>query len=69
MDCYKKVLECIDGEGKLREVREILQPVSVRKISTLQLSKFFKKGYQIYLVHISNPIENKGMKLEDYKLL
>ena len=36
---------------------------------SLQLSKFYKKGYQIYAIHVSNLVEDKGPKMEDYKLV
>lgn len=49
-------------------MRRILHPISVRQDLALQLNRFFKKGFQIYVVQILSPTENKGPILEDYKL-
>jgi hypothetical protein len=69
VDCYNKVVECLDEKGIPKEVKEIIQPISVRKISTLQLQRFFKNGFQIYAVHILDLAEDRGPNLEDYKIL
>ena len=42
-------------EGKLVEVKGVPQVVSIRNISTLYLGKSFKKGFQVYVVHILDP--------------
>ena len=68
-DYFNKVVECIDGKRMPTKIRGILQPILVRNISSLQLQRFFKKGYQVYVVHILDPTEVKGMRLEDYKVL
>jgi len=44
LDCYKKILECINDEGRPQLVRGILKKVSIRQVSTLQLGSFFKKN-------------------------
>ena len=46
VDCYEKVLECIEEEGRSRLVKGIPKQVSIRQISTLQLRMFYKKGCQ-----------------------
>ena len=45
LDCYNKNFECIDEEGNLRIVRCIPKVISVRKISTMQLKNFCRKGF------------------------
>ena len=42
LDCYKKKFECMDEEGNPRVVRGIPKVISVRKISTMQLKKFYR---------------------------
>jgi len=44
LDCYNKILECINDEGRPQLVRVMLKKVSIRQISTLQLGSFFKKN-------------------------
>lgn len=66
MDCYNKFFECVDEKGMPLKVRKILHPIYVRHISSLQ---FFNKGCQVYVVHILYPVEGKGWRLEDYKIL
>jgi len=44
LDCYNKILECINDEGRPQLVRGMLKKVSIRQISTLQLGSFFKKN-------------------------
>jgi hypothetical protein len=69
VDYYNKVVECFDEQGNPREVKGISHPISIINISALQLRKFFKKGFQVYGVHIFYSIKDKGLKFEDYKLL
>ena len=35
----------------------------------MQLKKFFKKGYKLYALYVSDSTEEKDLKLEDYQLL
>jgi hypothetical protein len=44
LDCFNKNLDCEDDEGNKRMLQGIQKPVSVRKISTLQLKKYSRKG-------------------------
>lgn len=38
-------------------------------ISTLQLKNSFRKGCQLYAVHVLDSVKNEGPKLEDYPIL
>lgn len=69
VDCYSKVVECVDEKGMTTEVRGILRPILVRKISALQLQRFLKKGCQVYAVRISDPAEDKGLSLAYHRVL
>ena len=45
VECYDKVIECFNKKWELIKVQGKTQTISIRKISTLQLRKFFKKGF------------------------
>lgn len=49
VDCYDKIVECINDEGKFQVIKGILKPISRRKIIALQLRKHFMKTCQIYV--------------------
>lgn len=69
VDYYAKIVECHNEEGNQVEVKGVPQLVLVRQISTLQLRKYFKKGCQVYVVHMEDLMKDKDPKLEDYELL
>ena len=63
LDCYNKNFECLDEEGNLRVVRGIPKVISIRKISTMQLKKFCRKGFQLYAAHILEAIGDETPRL------
>jgi hypothetical protein len=69
LNCYDKTLECEDEEGNMRVLQGIQNPVSVRKISTLQLKKFSRKGCPLYAIQVLNATESKELKIEDHPVL
>ena len=69
LDCYKNNFKCMDGEGNPVVVKGIPKVIFVRKISVMQLKKFFGKGCQLYEAHIEEATENETLKLEDYHVL
>jgi hypothetical protein len=69
LNCYEKTLECEDEEGNARILQGIQKPVSVRKISVLQLKKFSRKGCPLYAIQVLNSIEGKELKVEDHPVL
>ena len=48
----EKTIHCIDDEGKVVIEKGKLKPISVRKISTLQLKWTITKGCQVYVVQV-----------------
>ena len=52
LDCYNKILECIDDEGRPQLVKVMLKKVSLRKIAALQLRRYLKKNCQIYAIRV-----------------
>jgi hypothetical protein len=67
--CYNKVLTCLDEEGYSRTVQGIPSPISIREISALQLKRIFRKGCQIYAVHMEDPMKDKEPSLKDFPFL
>ena len=55
LDCYNKNLKCMDEEGNLVVVKGIPKVISVRQVSAMQLKKFCRKGFQLYVAHILEP--------------
>ena len=67
LEKYKVVLNCFDktftyvAEDKIvTEVRDLSKPISLRKISALQLRKCLRKGYNIYVVNIVDLLLNEN---------
>ena len=60
------MFECLDEEGNSRVVRGMAKMISVRKISTMQLKKFYRKGFQLYAAHILEPTRDENPTLEEY---
>jgi hypothetical protein len=54
LNCYEKILECEDEKGNARILQGIQKPVSIRKISVLQLKKFSRKGCSLYAIQMLN---------------
>jgi len=69
IDCYKRILECIDDERKPHLVKGILNKVSIRQVRTLQVGRYSNIFFQIYAVHVLDYIEDKDPKIEDYLVL
>jgi hypothetical protein len=59
----------LDEEGNLRIVQGIPRAVAIIEVSTLQLKKRFRKGCQIFLVHMEEAPKDKVTRIEDYVVL
>ena len=66
---HNKTFECTDEEGILVVVKGILKVISVRQVSTMQLKKLCRKGFQLYVSHIMEPTGDETPRLEDYQVL
>ena len=66
LDCYNNTFECMDEKGNSRVVRGIPKLISMRQISTMQLKKFCRKGFQLYVGHIVEEAENEAPRLEGF---
>ena len=69
IDCHNKTFEFMDEEGNLRVVRGIPKVVPIRNISSMQLKKFYRKGFQLYATHVLEATENETRRLEDFHVL
>ena len=69
IDCYNMTFECLDEEGRLRDVRGIPEVISVRHISAMQLKKLCRKGCILYASHFFEATKNGTPRLEDFHVL
>jgi hypothetical protein len=57
LDCYTKILSYKDDSDTVRIAQGITKPVSVKKVSAMQLKKCFRKGCQVYAIQVTNLLE------------
>jgi hypothetical protein len=69
LDCYHKTLECVSEEGRRITLQGIQKPVSVRRISTLQMRKYCRKGCPLYAIQVLESVEDDKPSLEDHPTL
>jgi hypothetical protein len=69
LDCYHKTLECVSEEGRRITLQGIHKPVSVRRISTLQMRKYCRKGCPLYEIQVLEPTEDDKPSLKDHPTL
>jgi hypothetical protein len=69
LDCYNKAFTCLDEEGNLRTVQGIPRVVTIREVSSLQLKKSYRKGCQVFAVHMEEAPKDKVPSVEDCAVL
>jgi hypothetical protein len=69
LDCYHKTLECISKEGRRMTLQGIQKLVSVRRISTLQMRKYCRKGCPLYAIQVLKSVEDDRPSLKDHPIL
>jgi hypothetical protein len=69
LDYYNKDFTFLDVEGNLRIVQGILRVVTIKDVSTLKLKKIFKKGCQVFVVHLEEEIVDTVPSVEDFAVL
>jgi hypothetical protein len=69
LDCHKKAFTCLNEEGNPRTFQGIPRVVTIREISTMQLKKCYRKGFQIFASHMEEGPKDKVSNLEDYAFL
>ena len=65
LDYYNKAFTCLDEEGNLRAVQGMLRVVTIREVSTLQLKKIYRKGCQVFALHMEKEPKDKVPSVED----
>ena len=70
LNCFEKTFDSIDENGESKMVRGIPKKTLNRKISAFQLKKCARKGWRVFVVHITE-INDKETKpnLEDLPFL
>jgi hypothetical protein len=59
---------CLDEEGKQGK-KGIPRDIVVREVSVMQLKKSFRKGCQMFLVHMEEATKDKVASIEDHLVL
>ena len=54
LDCYGKTITCLTDKEQQVEVKGIPRPVSLRKITALQLKRCLGKRCQVYLAYVED---------------
>lgn len=66
VDCFNKVIECLDDNRERRILQGKKKPTSVSMVSAMQVKHSFRKGYVMFAMHISS---DKGKEsVEDEKI-
>jgi hypothetical protein len=69
LDYYNKAFTCLDEKGNLSRVQGIPKKITIREVSTMQLKKIFKKGFQVFAVHMEEAPKDKVSNIENYAVL
>jgi hypothetical protein len=69
LDFHNKKFTCLDEEGKKSTVEGVPRPIFTRDISSLQLKRFFKKGFQLYVSHVEEPKNKNRTSLKEFSIL
>jgi hypothetical protein len=69
LNYYEKTLECEDEEGNEKIFQGNWKPISVRKISALQLKKFSWKGSPLYVIQVLSSTKRNELKFEDHPMM
>jgi hypothetical protein len=70
LNCYEKSLTYRDENNIVRTIQGIKKLVSVRAISTMKFKKCMNKGFQVYVVQITNLLEKEiKPSLEEFAVL
>jgi hypothetical protein len=67
--CYQKTLECVNEEGRKITLQGIQKLVSVRRILSLQMKKYCRKGCPLYAIQVLESVEDEKPNLEDHPIL
>ena len=57
LDFHNKTYTFLDEEGNQVTIKGIPRPISLRQITTLQVQKCLRKGFQLYAIHVEESKE------------
>ena len=69
LNCFTKTLTYIAEDQILQTINGILKPVSVRQIFCMQLKKFMRKGYKIYVVRFTDLLNENQTSIDEHPVL
>lgn len=69
VDCYNKLLECLDDEGEGSTVQGKKKTISIKQISALQSNKCSRKWCTLFLIQLNNVAEDNEIELENHRIL
>jgi hypothetical protein len=69
LDCCNKRFTCVDEEGNRKKVQGIPRAVAVREISAMQLKKCYRKGCQLFTVHVEEASRDEVSNIGDHEVL
>jgi hypothetical protein len=67
VDCFAKMVLCVDDEGRPVEIQGVRRKVSLRFILTMNVKRCLRQGCRLYVVEVVN--ERKGPSLDQYPVL
>jgi hypothetical protein len=60
LNCYENFFVYKDENNIVRTIQGIIKPIFVRKISAMQFKKCMNKGFQIYVVQVTNILREES---------
>jgi hypothetical protein len=70
LDYYNKTFTCLYEEGNLRLiVQGIPRVVTIKEVSSLQLNKRYRKGCQVFALHMEEEAKDKVPNVEECAIL
>jgi hypothetical protein len=76
LDQYHATLECrykeftfLDEEENRRTIQGIPRVVAIREISTMQLKKCYRKGFQLFVAHVEEAYKDEISNIGDNAIL
>jgi hypothetical protein len=69
LDCYNMAFTCLNEEGNLRTIQGIPRAIIIIEVSTFQLNKKYRKGCQVFVMHMEETPKDKVANFEYYVVL
>jgi hypothetical protein len=69
MDWLDQEFTCLDEKGNLRIVQGIPRVVNMKEVSAMQFKKSYRKGCQVFSMHVEEAPKDKVSNIEDCALL